>query len=195
MLAYQILRRRFRILENGPRDDALRARRVQEIRTAGHPTIEAATAEYLDQLLQAATVLIAYLPGDVVVVQGRGGRFLDGDELARVAIVLHVGIRLDQQWMTADPTDPPTDHVKTLRHRVDFDAYVPRARYAQKTERLAIEAQHDMRRVLHHDDVVLPGERDHTIVKLSGCRLAGRAVRIAEYQQLGLGEYVAGDRV
>ena len=77
-----------------------------------------------------ANLLLARAAGDRRVVERRGGRLLGGDELARVAVVLHVGKRLDQQRMTADPTDPPTDHVKTFRHRVDFDAYVPRAWHA-----------------------------------------------------------------
>ena len=56
------------------------------------------------------TVDYLNLPGNLRVGQRRCGGLLDGDELARVAIVLHVGKGLDQFFMAADPAQPPAGH-------------------------------------------------------------------------------------
>src|SRR5262249_52081040 len=106
---------------------------VEEISAAGHFAGEAASGEDIDELFQAALVLGADLAGDGVVVECGGGGFLDGDELATVAVVFHVGKRADDQRMAADPAEAPADHVEAFGHRVDFDTDFFGAGHAQET--------------------------------------------------------------
>ena len=62
--------------------------------------------------------------GDFLVVQGRGRRLLNGDELAAVAVVLHVGEGADDPLVAAHPAHPPADHVPALGERMDLDAHL-----------------------------------------------------------------------
>ena len=82
---------------------ALRARRVEEIRPAGHAACEAAASQRCHELLEPPLVLLPRQAGDFRVVERRRGRLLHGDELAGIAVVFHVGQRADDPPIAADP--------------------------------------------------------------------------------------------
>ena len=82
-------------------------------------------------------IFLAGAAGDLRIVQGRGSGLLDGDELARVAVVLHVGEGADDPLVAADPAQPPADHVPALGERVDLDAHLPAPGTSRKLSGLA----------------------------------------------------------
>ena len=59
----------------------LRRLRVEEVGAAGNLAIEADGAKHADELLEAAPVFFADLPGDGRIGQRRGGGLLDRHEL------------------------------------------------------------------------------------------------------------------
>lgn len=48
------------------------------------------------------------------MLEGIGGGMLNGEELARVGIVLHVGIGADEEGMADDEAASPARHVEGL---------------------------------------------------------------------------------
>ena len=125
----------------GPPAMPLGLRRVEKVRAARHPAVEAAAAERRRPASAAgARTSSRTCCGNRRVVERRGAGLLDGDELARVAVVFHVGKGLHDPLVAADPAQPPADHVKALGHRMDFDADVLRPGHRQKAERRAVVA-------------------------------------------------------
>jgi hypothetical protein len=114
----------------------------------------------------------------------RDGCLLDGDELPRITVVLDIGKGLHQSLVPADPTDPPADHVKAFGQRVDLDPHLAGPGNGQKAERLALECQQDMGRVLDDDNLLGMGEFDDPLVKLASRHAPRRAVGIVQHQQL-----------
>jgi hypothetical protein len=142
-----------------------------------------------------------YLPaplGDRIVVQGRDRRLLDGDELARIAVVLDVGKRLHDPLVAADPADPPADHVEALGQRVDLDAHLR----APGTDRKLSGSPEKVSRMWAAScttTICWPSELDHLLVELPrghacrwgcwdssapaawpACRIGGDAVQVGQ---------------
>ena len=117
------------------------------------------------------------------VIEAADGRLLDGNELARIAVVLDVGKRPHEPLVPADPAHPPADHVEPLGHRMDFDADVDGSRAWRESCWAAVEAQHRVGRVLDHDELVLLGKGDDPFVELRRRRFAGRAVRVVQDEE------------
>ena len=184
MLGDQVLAGLFGRVETRPAVDALGAGRIEKVRPARHLAVEPAPAEHVDQLDEPAVVFLASAARDLVVVQGCGGRFLHGDELAGVAVVLDVGKRAHQTLVPAHPAHAPADHVPALREGMDLDAHLPRAGHLEKARRTVLVVEHGVGGVLHHHEPVRPGELDHLLVELPRGHLARGAVRIVDHQEL-----------
>jgi len=78
---------------------------------------------------------------------------------------------------------------------MDFDSHVLRPRHRQKAERRLAVGQHQVGRVLHHHDPMPLGELDHPLIEIARGQFAGRAVRIAQHQQLGTPQHVGWNRI
>ena len=126
------------------------------------------------------------------VVQGVAAGLLDGQELAGVGVVLHVGVGLDDQRVAGHEAEPPAGHVEALAHAVQLDADVERAGRGQEAHRLAVEHQGGVGGVVDDDQVVGLGEGDHVLEELGRGARAGRVVGVVDDQRLGPLEHVGG---
>ena len=86
--------------------------------------------------------------------------------------------------MTCDKPKAPANHVESLRHRMNFDAYFACAINLQEAEWCAIVAEQNMCSILHDDDFVFVRKVDHSFVEVAGCNLPGRAIGIIDDKQL-----------
>ena len=195
MLGDQVLAGGLGRFEPRAAGDSPGALRINKVRATRHFATKTTAVQHVEEFPQAALILGAHAAGNLRFVQRRGGRFLNGQKLPRIAVVLHVGKSLHDPPMAANPAQPPADHVKSLGHRVHFDADVFGPGHGQKAQRLALVREHHVRGVLHDHDVVLVREIDGPLVKVARGHLARRAVGIAQHQQLGLPAHVGGNRI
>ena len=79
---------------------------------------------------------------------------LDGQELAGVGVVLHVAVGPHEQLVAGDKTAAPAGHVEGLAGGVQFDAHLLRAGRGQEAQRLALEDQRRVGRIVDDDQAV-----------------------------------------
>src|SRR5438309_10548619 len=79
---------------------------------------------------------------------------LNGQELARVAIVLHIAVGFDEQLVASHETAAPASHVERLAGRVKLDADFLCARRGEKAERFLFENQSGISGIVNNNDAV-----------------------------------------
>ena len=119
-------------------------------------------------------------------------RHLDRREAAVVVVALDARQRVHQLLVADHEADAPAGHVVALRHGEELDRHVARARHLHDRRRLVV-VEHDVGvgEVVHHQDVVLPRQRDDFLEELQIDALRGRIRREAEDQHLRLGRELA----
>ena len=121
---------------------------------------------------------------------------MDGEELAGIAVVLHIAVSLDEQRVADHEAAAPAGHVEILAGRVQLHADVFRARSGEEAQRfVAVVNQADVGGVVDDDEVVALGEVDDLGEELRSGAGAGRVVRIVQHEHLGLGQHVGRDTV
>ena len=152
--------------------------------------------QHADEFVHAARVLRGDGFGDFGMIVAVGGGVLDGEELAGIAVVLHIAVSLDEQRVADHEAAAPAGHVEILAGRVQLDADVFRARRGEEAQRfVAVVNQADVGGVVDDDEVVRLGEVDDLGEERRCGTRAGRVVRIVQHEHLGLGQHVGRDAV
>ena len=120
---------------------------------------------------------------------------LDGQELARVGVVLYIAVGLDQEFVAGHKAATPAGHVKGLAGGVEFDADLLGAGSGQEAERFALENQRGVCGVMNDYELVALGEGNGFGKKLGRRARAGGVVRIIQHQHLRPLQDFAGDTV
>src|SRR5262245_63955046 len=118
------------------------------------------------------------------MLQSVHGSFLNRFKLPRVKIVLDVSKGTDHQGIPTDPGQAPPRHIKRFGHTVNLYPYVLCTGDREKAQRLAFEDQGCIGRVLHDEEVMLPGKIDHLGEELTRRDCSSWAVRVIQHEYL-----------
>src|SRR5690606_19258071 len=120
------------------------------------------------------------------------GRHLYGRESAVVVIALDARQRIDELTVAHHETDAPARHVVAFAHGEELDRDVARAFDLHDGGRhIAVETDVGVGQVVHHQDVVLFGQRHHALEKAQVDALGRGIAGKAQDHHLGLGYALA----
>src|SRR5215472_15781059 len=119
------------------------------------------------------------------MLQSVHGGFLNRFELPRVKIVLDVSKGTDHQGIPTDPGQAPTRHIKRFRHAVNLYPHILCTGDGEKAQWFAFEDQSCVGRVLHYQEMMLPGKINYLGEELTRRYGSSGVVRIVQQEYFG----------
>ena len=156
---------------------------------------KASLPQNFDQNIHSAAVFRGSVPGDLGIFEGCCAGILDGKELTRVGVVLHISVRFDEEGVSDDKSAPPTGHIEGLADAVEFQSHVLGSWDGKEAQRLSLKNQRGVGGIMDNDDLLLFRELDHLLEKLRSSRGSRRIVRIVENQHLRFVQNLPGDGI